>query len=188
MSSAVCPSCGRGVLTPRPSKRPILIVKDNVTQGEIEFSTIFGLTGISPFGNQENSASYYLQKEFGMAGLNMESFAMTCLHLHTPPKAKKTKADREIVQGCVDFGTKQLVEFIQPYKLILTLGSEVTKFLTGYNASTVYGLVCQSQFTPAVVVPAPNSDKIMAQPIGELRNALKVFAEQVKILDQYLNI
>ena len=103
-------------------------------------------------------------------------------------QARKLKADREIIEGCAEFGKSQLLKTVEGVKLILCMGSEVTQFLTGYNVSDVYGLVCKSDLTSAVIIPAPNPDKLMAQPIGELRNALKVFSEQVKILNQYMNI
>ena len=184
----ICTSCNQGLLSPKLTRRPILIVKDTITGGEKEFDTVFSLTGISPYGKNENSTSYYLQKEFGMVGLNMQALSMTCLHLHQHSKRRKTKLERESLQACVDFGISQFIQFAQPMKLILSMGSEITKLLTGYNVSDTYGLICKSSLVPAIIIPTPNPDKLMEQPIGELRHALKVFAEQVKILEEYLKI
>jgi hypothetical protein len=68
------------------------------------------------------------------------------------------------------------------------MGASTIKTFTGYNASEVYGLVCKSDLLPnvPVIIPAPNIDKLMSQPIGEMRNALKVLAEQVEIYKDYM--
>ena len=70
------------------------------------------------------------------------------------------------------------------------MGAEIVKTFTGYNCTDVYGLTVQSDLLPSVpvIVPAPNPDKIMNQPIGELRNVLKVFAEQIKIYNEYSKV
>ena len=98
MNNNICPSCGRGCISPKITSKPIWIIKDQATQNEIDFDTVFSLTGISPYGSNENTTSYYLQKEMGLVNLNFAQFSKTCLHMHMLPKARKLKADREVIE------------------------------------------------------------------------------------------
>ena len=77
-------------------------------------------------------------------------------------------------------------------RIILMMGAEVVRTFTGYGVSDVSGLICKSDLLPVtnapIIIPAPNPDNIMKQPIGELRNALNVFAEQIKIFEEYAKV
>lgn len=188
--SNICPSCERGLLKPIIKSKPIMIVKEVVTQNELDNELVFTLNGKNKYGNPENTTSYYLQRELGMVGVQMSALCLTNLHLHVPPKRKKTKEEKEIVEKCNDFSISEFIKLAKGMKVILMMGAETIKFFTGYNASEVYGLVCQSTYLPEVpvIIPCPNSDKLMSQPIGELRNALKVFSDNIKAWEQYSKI
>lgn len=187
---SICPSCGQGCLSPKPSNKPYLIVKQDVSQMELDTGSIFVQKGKNKYGYEHNTTSYYLNKELGMVGLMLSQFNLTSLYMHQLPKSKKTKEDKEILQGCIDFSIAEVVKMAQGKKIVLLMGSEVSKVFTGLNASETYGLVCKSELLPEVpcIIPAPNPEKLLNQPIGELRFALKTLSEQIKIFEQYQKV
>lgn len=186
----ICKSCGRGTLEPRLNSSPFLIVKESTTANEREAETIFLQTGKNKWGYDEHTSSYYLNKEMGKVGLQLNAMSYTALYLHEPSTSKKTKEAKELAQGCKDYSVQQVIEVAKGKKLILLMGAEAIRTFTGYPATDVYGLLCKSELLPdvPVIVPAPNPDKLMLSPIGELRNSLRVFAEQVAIYKQFSTI
>ena len=185
-----CSSCGKGVLFPIIRSKPYMIIKESVTGNEIQSGQVFTQTGKNKYQHEENTTSYYLAKEMGKVGLQFSAFSLANLYMHTPPKTGRTKESKAISQGCTQFSIDELVKVAKNMKIIFLMGAEVVKTFTGYNTSDVYGLVCKSDLLPNVpiIIPAPNSDKLMSQPIGELRNALKVLAEEIKVYEQYSKI
>jgi len=186
----ICPSCGKGVLAPKINSSPFMVIKESVTQNEINSKTVFVQKGVNKYNHEENTTSYYLGREFGIVGLQLVSFSLSCLFMHQLPKGGRSKEGKEVVQGCVEHSVNELVKVAQDKKIILMMGAELVKTFTGYNTSDVYGLLCKSELLPnvPVIIPAPNSDKLMNSPIGEMRLALKVLAEQIKIYKQYSSI
>ena len=186
----ICPSCQKGCLTPTLRTTPFMIIKEMVTQNEIEADTVFALAGRDNFGKPEHSTSYYLQKELAMVGLGMNTFSLTNLYMHVPPKGRKTKEDRLLQDACTNFSISELIKVAQDKKIILMMGAYTVKTFTGYSVTDVSGLLVKSDYLPNVpiIIPAPNSDKLMNLPIGELRNSLKVLAEQIEIYKQYKEI
>ena len=187
----ICPSCGKGTISPKVSNKPYMIVKQELTQMEIDTGAIFVQKGKNKYGYEHNTTSYYLNKELGSFGLQLSQFNQTALYMHQLPKSKKTKEDKAILQGCIDFSISEVVKLAQGKKIILLMGSECVKVFTGYSASEVYGLnVVPSEYFHDVpmVIPAPNSDKMLNQPVGEMRIALKSLSEQIKIYEQYQRI
>lgn len=187
---AVCPSCGRASLDPILKSRPYLIIKETITQNELEQGLIFTLLRENKYGRTEHTTSYYFGKELGMVGLNLQIFNLTTFYSHILPKNKRTKEEKEVLQKCLDWSISEVIRIAKDKKIILMMGAEVVKTFIGYSVSEVSGLVCTSDLLPnvPVIIPAPNPDKIMNQPIGEMRNALKVFAEQIKIYEEYQKV
>ena len=187
---AICPSCGKKSLDPIIKSKPYLIVKESVTNNERAQGIPFALSGANKYGKQENSTSYYLMKELGMLGLNMQTLSLTSLWMHEPPKGKRSKEAKENFQKCLDWSTSEVIKASVGKKIVLLMGAEVTRTFTGHSVSDMSGLICQSDLMPyvPVIIPAPNPDNIMKMPIGELRNALSVFKEQIQIYDQYSKI
>lgn len=185
---ALCPNCGKKSIDPIIKSKPYLIVKESLTQNEYEQELPFTLSGANKYGHQENTTSYYLMKELGMVGLNMQVMSLSALWMHNPPKAKGKEA-KEQFQKCLDWAISEVIRVAEGKRVILMMGAEVVRTFTGYGVSEVSGLVCKSDLLPItnapVIIPAPNPDNIMKMPIGELRNALKVFAEQIKIYEEY---
>jgi hypothetical protein len=186
----ICPSCQKGVLSPILKSSPFLIIKEKVTQNEIASKEVFVQHGLNKYGHDDPTTSYYLDKELGKVGLQLSTMNLTNFYMHIPPKVGRSKDEQSILTRCQEYSISQVVEVAQGMKVILMMGADTIKIFTGYNASDVYGLVCKSDLLPnvPVIVPASNSDKIMNQPIGELRNALMVFAEQIKVYKQFMNM
>ncbi len=186
----LCPNCGKKGLDPIIRSKPYLIIKESVTENEYEQGILFTLNKTNKWGHSENTTSYYLAKELSMVGINMQSLSLTALWLHTPPKSKRSKDDKEHFQKCLDWSISEVLRAAEGKKIILVMGAEATRTLTGYGVSEVSGLICQSDLLPKVpvIVPCPNPDNIMKMPLGEMRNALKVFKEQIQIYEQYAKV
>lgn len=184
---ALCPSCGKKSLDPILKSRPYLVIKESFTQIEIDKGVPFTLTGKNKYGRDENTNSYYLQKEMGMVGINFQLLSLTALWTHAPPKAGRTKESKETLQKCLDWSISQVIKCAENKKIIILMGAEVTRIFTGYSVKEISGLICRSDLLPwvPVVISAPNPDNLMRVPIGELRNSLKVFSEQIKIHEQW---
>jgi len=161
-----------------------------VTEPEIEAESVFVEGSVNKWGYRENTTSHYLAKEMALAGIQMNTLCLTNLYMHVPNKGKKTKEAKESAQECLDYSISQIVKLAEGKKIIFMMGAEAIRTFTGYPASDVYGLKCKSDLLPnvPVIIPAPNSDKLMAMPVGELRNALKVFAEEIKVYNEYSKI
>lgn len=187
----ICPSCQKGCVSPKLSNKPYLIVKQDVTQMEADTGSIFVQKGKNKWGYEHNTTAYYLNRELGNFGLQLSQFTLASLYMHQLPKSKKTKEDKAVLQGCIDFSIQEVVKLAQGKKIIFLLGSETVKVFTGYSASEVYGLnVAPSEYFPEVpvIIPAPNSDKLMNIPIGEMRIALKSLAENIKTYEAYSKV
>lgn len=188
----ICISCGKGTLEPKTTSKPYLIVKEQVTQNEMELDTVFVMSGVNKYGHEEHTTSYYLylNKELGMVGLQLSTMNLTNLYMHELPKGGRSKEGKELVQACTDYSIEQVQELARGKKVVLLMGADVIRTFTGFPSTSVYGLTCKSELLPdvPVCIPAPNADKIMSSPIGELRNALKVFAEQIRIYEAYSRI
>ena len=186
----ICPSCQKGTLSPILKSSPFLIIKERVTQNEIMSKEVFVQQGLNKYGHDDHTTSYYLNLELGKVGLQLPTLNLTNFYLHIPPKVGRGKEEQAKLQGCTDYSISELIKVAGGMKIILLCGAEVVKTLTGYNTSDVYGLLCKSEYLPdvPVIVPAPNPDKLMNSPIGEMRNSLKVFAQQIRIYKEYKEI
>lgn len=186
---AICPICSKKAIDPILKSKPYLIIKESYTQNEHEQSLPFTLSGKNKYGKEENTSSYYLIKELGMVGLNVQVMSLAAFWSHSPPKAKGKEAKASF-QECLDWAISEAIRVSRDKKVILMMGAEITRTFIGHGVSEVAGLVCKSDLLPEVpvIVPAPNPDNIMKVPIGELRNALKVFAEQIRIYEQYIKV
>ena len=187
---SICISCGKGTLSPIIKSKPFMVIKESLTQNELESGQVFVQNGENKYSHEEPTNSYYLSREMGMVGIQFATLSLTDFYMHIPPKGGRTKEGKAIAKGCVDYSISELVKVAGNMKIIFMMGAETIKTFTGYNASDVYGLVCKSDLLPnvPVIIPTPNSDKMMSQPIGELRNSLKVFAQQIKIYEQYMRM
>lgn len=187
---SVCSSCGKGLSNPHLRVSPVLVVKEQITQNEIQFDTVFLQSFVNKNGYDEKTSSFYLSKEFGMAGLQLPSFNLTNYYMHVLPKGGRKKEEREIPERCEEATLTEFLKVAKDKRIIFMMGASLIKKFTGHNASEVYGLPCKSELLPDawVIIPAPNSDKLMNSPIGEMRLAIKSLAEQIKIYKEYKEI
>lgn len=186
----ICTSCGKGVLLPVVKSSPYLIVKEIVTVNEIESQTPFVREVKNKWGYDEYTTNHYFNMELGKVGLQLAEFSLTSFYMHVPPKGGRTKEQKAGLQGCLDYSMQEFIKIAQDKKVILLMGAQAVKLITGYGISDVYGLTLTSELllTVPVIIPAPNGDKIMSQPIGEMRLALKNFANQIRIHKEYSKI
>jgi len=186
----ICTSCGKGTLSPILKSSPFMIIKETPTQNELDAETIFVMRSQNKYGHNENTVNYYLNRELGMVGLQLSTMNLMNFYMHIPPKVGRSKEQQAILQGCDEFSIQEVLRFTVGMKIILVSGAKIVKLLTGYNTSDVYGLICKSELLPLVpvIIPCPNTDKIMNSPIGELRNSLRVFSEQISIYKQYQGV
>lgn len=188
---AICPSCKKKVVSPIVKSKPYLVIKDYLTNTELEQDFPFVLEGKNKYGKPEKTTSYYLQKELGMLGVNFQQLSFTALWSHQPPKAGRTKEGKERFQACLDFSIGEIVKVANDRKLILLLmGAELSNLFIGHSINDVSGLVAKSDLLPGVpvIIPSPDSNNLMKMPIGELRLALSTFAKQIKIYEEYSNV
>ena len=186
----ICTSCQKGVLSPIIKSSPFMIIKERVTQSELISKEVFVQYGLNKYGHDDLTTSYYLNLELGKVGLQLSTMNLTNFYMHIPPKVGGSKEEQAMLQGCTDYSISELIKVASGMKIILLCGAEVVKTFTGYNTSDIYGLLCRSDLLPnvPVIVPAPNPDKLMNSPIGEMRNSLKVFAKQIGIYKEYKEI
>lgn len=186
---ALCPSCGKKSLDPVLKSKPYLIVKESYTQVE-QGSIPFTLTEMDMWGHTRNTTSYYVMKELGMVGINMQVLSLHAFWSHTPPKGGKTKDGKAQFQKCLEWSISEVIRLSEGKKIVFLMGAEVTRTFVGHSVSDVAGLVCKSDLLPnvPVIIPCPNPDNIMKQPIGEMRFAMKTFAEQIKIYEEYAKV
>jgi len=187
---ALCPHCNKKTLDPILKSKPYMIIKEAFTENEMLQGNLFALSGKNKNGYDENTTSYYLMKEMGLVGLNFQVMSLSALWLHKPSAGKRTKEDKESFQKCLDYSVSEVIRAASGKKIVMLMGAELVRTFTGYGVSEVSGLICKSDLLPDanIVIPAPNCDNIMKMPIGELRVALKVFAEQIRIAEQYNKI
>ena len=179
----ICKSCGVGILTPILNNSPFMVVKNSITDSELTENELFVQRTKNKWGYDEDTTSYYLNREFGYRGLSLRSFSLASFYQHKVPK----KGNKEVLAECERLALEHFIEIAKDKKIIFLMGAEAIRIVTGYGASSVYGLVCKSEYLPnvPVIIPAPNSDKLMSQPIGELRNSIRVLSEQIEIYRQY---
>ena len=166
-----------------------MIIKEIVTQRELE-DGLFCLSSLNKYNRSEHTNSYYLQKEMGLVGLNFNTFSKSALFLHIPPVGKKTKEQKEVSRGCLEYSIETVISLAKDKKIVMLMGADVVRIFTGHGVSETSGLVTKSSLLPnvPVIVPAPNPDNVMFTPIGELRFALKTLSEQIKIYEKYKDI
>ena len=88
---ALCPHCNKKALDPILKSKPYMIIKESFTDNEMEQGNLFTLSGKNKNGYPENTTSYYLMKELGLVGLNLQIMSLSALWLHNPPTGKKPK-------------------------------------------------------------------------------------------------
>lgn len=187
---SLCPNCQKKVSESLVKSKPYLVVKEALTQNEVEQGMPFTLTGKNKYGRDENTNAYYLAKEMATFGINFQQLSFTALWMHTPPKVGRDRASKEEYQKCLDWSISRVIDLAQSKRIVLLMGAEVVRTFTGYSVTEISGLVGRSDLFPVTtnVIACPNIDNMMKQPIGEMRLALKTFAEQIKIYEEYSKV
>ncbi len=109
-----------------------------------------------------------LRQELAKAGVQPEGVFMTLLYPHNMGKTSE----------CVEDWETNAMGFLRKKKLILLLGKAVPVF-TQFTAEQVSGIKVPSALLKgSIVVAGPGITTALKSPIGELRRACEVFAEE----------
>lgn len=120
-----------------------------------------------------SSSGTVLRQELGYFGVDLQSTRRCYLWIHTPNKNK----------SCFDYGLNLCIQNAKDKKIILLLGSEPVKLFTGEKVTDVNGLQVQSNyFSAPIIMACIHPSSVFNSPVGELRFALKNFANKVKEL------
>jgi uracil-DNA glycosylase len=112
-----------------------------------------------------------LKTELGKVGIQPSSCHMMTLWLHSPSK------------DCdLEWHIQKAMPFLMKAKLILMLGSECLSTFTGFSAMEVSGTIVKSKLLKAKIVAGPSVAALAKTPIGELRLALELFANQRRMI------
>jgi hypothetical protein len=78
----------------------------------------------------------------------------------------------------LEWHVQQVLPMLRKAKLILMLGSESLSTFTGFSAMEVSGTIVKSNILKATIVAGPSIAALGKTPVGELRLAIELFAEQ----------
>lgn len=121
-----------------------------------------------------------VENELMFLGVRMRDLRRCNLWMHEKP-SKSSNLDK----ACFEHGIKILIKEAANKSLILLMGSETVKFLTGYDVMNVSGTIVSSVFFPnSIVVASVNPAIVFHSGIGEMRHAIEVFVKQVENLDK----
>ena len=108
-----------------------------------------------------------LRNELGKAGIQPESLAMYMLYPHNMRN-----------RDCVEDWETYAIQMLLGKKLVLLLGKAVPVF-TPYTAEKITGITTTSPLLKrTTIVCGPSLSTIMSSPIGEMRMACEVFADE----------
>lgn len=169
-----CPICQYDTCVPAfgPKKSPILIIGEFPGEDEIKMGKpLVGRTG------------GVLRTELGRLGIDLNRMRKGNLWIHPPQKVKNVKAEIEQKDQCLKYSADLIIQEAKGRQVILLIGSDTVKFFCDQSVMSVSGLLVTSSYLSAPMIMA------MVQPatvfhggIGEVRLALKKFAEVAKPL------
>jgi uracil-DNA glycosylase len=138
------------------------------------FTNIAIISDAPSFDDVKNGQAYTgqygmaLQNEMNRAGIQPSQCRMMTLWSHS--QSDECEDELHHVRALKD---------LTGAKLVLMLGKECLEVFTGYAIGDVSGTIVKSKLLPkAIVVAGPSMSTLGNSPLGELRLALEVFAEQ----------
>lgn len=156
-----CPVCNRKIISPSGSpSSSILVISSSPTEEDMDAG--------KPFKGQYGMI---LRSELARYGVDLSQFRQTCLWLHTP--SNKNKEDAE-------WNYQQAIKEAIGKKIILLLGTEVTKIFLKKSATEVSGLPMISDMVSAMVIGTRNPLDIITGSHGEFILGIKKFATYIK--------
>ena len=169
-----CPACdnAEGVPPHNPSKSKILIVGDfpegdDITQG-IPFRSRIGTV---------------LQNYLSKMGYSLSQFGLCNLWQHAPDKVLKNKPVYNN-PDCLEHGKKVVIEEAKKKKLILLIGSNVSKVFLTKNSMEMSSLKVNEhlkiQLSAPTVLAMVKPSIVFGGTHGEVELALKKFIKQVE--------
>ncbi len=155
-----CPSCNKELILPTGFEEFHILIIGNKPGKEK-----------TPF---DGNSTRILYAEMGKVGLDLNSCRKTNYWLHAPNKNKQ----------CRKFMEQQLCKEAKGKKGILLMGAEPVNFFTArkYGVKEVTSLRIESEasFSAPVIMASVNPGEASRKGIGELRLALKRFANALE--------
>jgi len=146
-----------------PISSPILLVGEFPGHEEI-------ITGI-PFVGKTGEI---LQSELARLGLSMCDYRITNMWLHKPNKPKHEDCD-------VNWHLTQMAKEINGRKLVLLMGSDLTKALFNKSVTDIMGLKMECDRFPGIpMIISVNPAQAMHGPLGEFRLSLSRFQKEIE--------
>lgn len=159
-----CPVCGNDKCIPISGshRSKIMVVGDAPNKFDINAGRAFaGGTG------------EMLRKELAHLGFDIYSAKLGYLWKHEP------NTDTE----CFQDGLKAFLAEAKDAKLILLVGTEITKYFVGKSPVDVNGLLMTSDKLSAPVIPMLPLGVVFGSGLGEIRFALRQFVKAVEELE-----
>lgn len=171
MTNDTCPVCGLKLVLPfGRQKSPILLVGEAPGWKEV--------ADLTPFVGETGEV---LKAELSRAGIDYRYCRATNLWLHARPEGR---GNSELKAKDFEYCFGQLLEQIATARVILMMGSELAKFLTGLPVSKINGARMSSQYIdPGTVAVFAYNPAIVLQEngvVGDFRLAVKEFARYAK--------
>lgn len=159
-----CPICKNTDCVPAGGKRnsKILLIGEFPGDDEVKSGKPFsGATG------------GVLRTELGRLGADMSQFRITNLWLHKPNHN----------EDCLKYSVEQVIKEAKGKQAILLIGSDTVKYFCDKKVSQVNGLEVKSDYLSAPLIMACiQPATVFHSMVGELRFALKRFAERIEML------
>jgi uracil-DNA glycosylase family 4 len=162
-----CPHCNKTIIpVSGRSSSPIVLLGEAPTFEEIRVASNFVGDG-----------GQILRAELSRAGIQYQDCRATTFWRHDP------KVGKEFAKDCKAFMVELLLKELSTARACLIMGSDVTKFLTGKNVSSVNGTLVHPAIFPScveVVVAAFSPAVVLRMTVGDFRLALTRFANYTK--------
>jgi len=159
-----CPMCGEKRIFPYGDKNsPFLIVGGFPSRADMERGR--------PFSGDDG---YVLMQEMGLLGLDLKRLRVMRFWGH-PQKGSST-------YSCNQYFIEQVIEEAKSKKLILLIGAEAVEYFCKKSPREWNGLVVQSSYFSAPCVISIQLDHVFKSTVGEVRFALRNFANYVRRL------
>jgi uracil-DNA glycosylase len=156
-----CPICKEKIISPKGDPKSLILVISTAPTAE-------DILAEKPFEGQYGTI---LKFELARNGVDLSQLRQTCLWLHEP--SKKNKPDAE-------WNYQQAVKESIGRKVLLLLGTDVTKIFLKRSATEVSGLPMTSDLVSAIVIGTRNPLDVITGTQGEFMLGIQKFVKFIK--------
>jgi len=156
----ICPICGNDNCVPPAGNKDSKVAIIAEFPGHEE--TIKGRPMVGNMGD-------LLKIELGKLGIDLNRIRVGNLWYH----------EKNGNEECLQYGAQQIINDSIGREVILLLGSDTVKYFTGENVGDVSSLIVKSDYFSGTVFASVNPAIAFHQNVGEVRLALKKFADYI---------